>query len=369
MGSGESGRILYRHESPVSSLAVSPNQELIVSADTARNLKFFFFGDRGHRQTHRHASTSSSHIVQSGMAFHPSETSYALSDFDPTENPIVPTLEIWDYGARQPTRILTGHQKPVSNLAFHPQGKQLVAGLSDGTICVWNPDTGEYLHSWKDHISRVESLAYSPDGTKLASISSDSQLRIWNNTGKVLQAIAFDPFIAGSRVSWNDAGSRVVIGFGSSESKVIDVTSGKTVLVLPGGLGIYTPDGKQILYVEGPDGKQTNGTTIIACDALTGKETKRFEGHTNRVADLIVNADGQRLISIDAKELTVWNMNTRTQIMKLQPTQSAGSKFWGNRVFASPNSSTLACQGRETTILWSTSKITEPSQELEKEGP
>ena len=37
----------------------------------------------------------------------------------------------------------------------------------------------------------------------------------------------------------------------------------KTVLVLPGGSSIYTPDGKQILYVEVPDGKRTNGKHIM----------------------------------------------------------------------------------------------------------
>jgi WD40 repeat protein len=341
-------QVFYGHETHVVCFAVAPNNEFIVSADRAGELKVFSLTGMSNPRKYFTGN-------ERGLAFNPLDASYALAN---SNTP--PTIEIWDKGAQRPTRTLDGHLNKVRCLSFHPRGTELAAGLNDGTIYIWNPGTGESLRAWKAHESSIQSLAHAPNGTRLASISFDNQLKIWDsNTGELVQQMPY-PFMIGSRLSWNDDGTRIVAGTLNGRSTVIDVASGKTVLVLPGGSGIYTPDGKQILYVEVPDGKRTNGKHIIACDALTGKEKRRFVGHIMRIDDVIITADSQRAISIDKeKRIAVWNMNTGAQICKLRGTDG---DYNPSKLHIGPDGRTLAYQGYHTAV-WSTGKIAEPSQD------
>ena len=352
----ERKKVLNGHEDWVTCLAVAPNNEFIVSADNAGKVKVFSLTDKGNPWTH-HSQEGG------GIAFHPHESRYVLAKTNAT-------LEIWDHGAIKPTRTLSGHRKEVGSeaaqrtvnwLTFHPQGKQLAAGLGDGTICTWNPDTGKYLRSWKGHDSPIQSLAYSPDGTRLASISSeDKTLKIWNtHTAKIVRSIPFIPY--SFSLSWNKDGTRIVSGTSDFQSIVIDITSGKTIFALPGEQGTYTPDGKHILYVRGPKGNEIKRNTIIACDALTGKEIRRLTGHIDQIADMTITADNHRVISLDyGGMITVWNMNTGVQLLNLP----APEGFHGGRLFIGSHGRTFAYHGVDTTV-WSTGKITEPSQEEE----
>ena len=399
-------RVLRGHETRVCCFALHRSNNLVISADRAGKLKIFPLWDNPRQ-------------YRSGkLAFHPLETSFALTG-DKVAVGASPSTDVSskmaigietanDQGKRNfflctrighkttrnarklttlsrltPTgRAIDFHSgvedwEPELNdaecLTFHPQGNQLAAGLNDGTIYIWNPGTGESLRAWKAHESSIQSLAHAPNGTRLASISFDNQLKIWDsNTGELVQQMPY-PFMIGSRLSWNDDGTRIVAGTLNGRSTVIDVASGKTVLVLPGGSGIYTPDGKQILYVEVPDSKRTNGKHIIACDALTGKEKRRFKGHKNRVSDLVVTADNQRLISLDkGKGIAIWNMNTGTKIMNLHPSYDGARNLGADdikshKVHISPDGRSLAYQGNNGTTVWSSGKITKPSQA--EEGP
>ena len=115
--------------------------------------------------------------------------------------------------------------------------------------------------------------------------------------------------------------------------------------------------------------KKSKRDTIIACDALTGKEKRRFKGHKNRVSDLVVTADNQRLISLDkGKGIAIWNMNTGTKIMNLHPSYDGARNLGADdikshKVHISPDGRRLAYQGGDGTTVWSTGKITEPSQD------
>ena len=67
----------------------------------------------------------------------------------------------------------------VSSVAFSPDGKQIVCGLSDHTVRVWNADTGAEVRKLYGHGSYVTCVAVSPDGKRIVSGSSDNTLRVW----------------------------------------------------------------------------------------------------------------------------------------------------------------------------------------------
>jgi WD40 repeat protein len=52
----------------------------------------------------------------------------------------------------------------------------------------------------------------------------------------------------------------------------------------------FTPDGKHLLFID-------PGTALRLYEVSSGKEVRRFQGHTARVTDVAVSADGQRALS------------------------------------------------------------------------
>jgi WD40 repeat protein len=79
----------------------------------------------------------------------------------------------------------------------------------------------------------------------------------------------------------------------------------QAVAFLPGGKQILTGAGRPAL---GPD-RMAIPEPIRLLDAETGREIRRFEGHTSYVAQLEVSADGSRFVAW-AGEARVWDTNT-----------------------------------------------------------
>lgn len=67
----------------------------------------------------------------------------------------------------------------IFSLALSPDGTMVAAGYQDGTVRLWDMDTGERLIVLEGHTGRVMSLDFSPDGTLLASGGSDGTVRLW----------------------------------------------------------------------------------------------------------------------------------------------------------------------------------------------
>ena len=336
IGRQRRGRVFRGHETIVTHLAVAPNNEFLVSADGMGRLKVFSLTDPDNPRVHRVEDT------EHGLAFHPTKAGYAIAQSKGT-------IGIWNGRSRQPVRKLTGHQGKVRFLTFHPQGEQLAAGLQDGKMCLWNPETGEYLREWKGHQSEILAMAYSPDGRRLASTAIDNQLKIWDvKAGKLVRSI---PFAAYSKqLSWNADGTRVVSEVSKGQVWVVDVETGKTVLMIPGTKGIYSPDGKYIVCVSAE-----NWRVLYVCDALTGKKIGELRGHLERIADIVITPDSQRVISLDiGKTIAVWNMRTKLQLASIP----VGGNHVGGRLIIGPHGRTLAHLGIDATI-WSTGKSDE----------
>ena len=61
----------------------------------------------------------------------------------------------------------------MAGIAFSPDGHRLASGDTDGTVRLWNVDTGEPIARLTGHTDMVYSVAFSPDGHRLASTGYD----------------------------------------------------------------------------------------------------------------------------------------------------------------------------------------------------
>ena len=61
---------------------------------------------------------------------------------------------------------------PAHDVAFSPDGRRLAANDSspaDGSVKVWDAETGRELLSLPGHTGAIWGVAFSPDGTRIAS--------------------------------------------------------------------------------------------------------------------------------------------------------------------------------------------------------
>jgi WD40 repeat protein len=79
-------------------------------------------------------------------------------------------------------------RRPVVDIAFSADGSRLATGNTDGTVQIWDADTGEQQLVLRnrdgpderaDSAVRPGSIAFSPDGTKLVQASADGPVWIW----------------------------------------------------------------------------------------------------------------------------------------------------------------------------------------------
>jgi WD40 repeat protein len=63
---------------------------------------------------------------------------------------------------------LAGHVEVVACLAFSGEGQRIASAGWDGTVKLWEADSGRLIHTLEGHTDRVTSVAFSPDGKRLA---------------------------------------------------------------------------------------------------------------------------------------------------------------------------------------------------------
>lgn len=70
---------------------------------------------------------------------------------------------------------LSGHSDAVISVAISPDRETMASGSRDGTVKVWNLQTGECLCS----LVGCNPVAFSPDGQTLVTGGDGAQMLVW----------------------------------------------------------------------------------------------------------------------------------------------------------------------------------------------
>jgi WD40 repeat protein len=162
-------------------------------------------------------------------------------------------VRLWNAAGMRLLRELGGHDRPISALAFSPDGSRLASAAEDRMICLWEVDSGRELGKLARHTDHIQQLAWHPDGRVLVSAAWDRTARVWDTT-------TFEP----------------VILLNSHADRVTAMT--------------FNPDGKVLACAD-------SDKTIRLWDPLQGMELRVLEDRGEEIRALAFSADGKVLAS------------------------------------------------------------------------
>ncbi|KAJ2704779.1 U3 snoRNP protein [Coemansia sp. IMI 203386] len=92
------------------------------------------------------------------------------------------TFEIymWSMQTGKLLDVLSGHQAPISGLAFRPDGLSLASSSWDKSVRLWDAFNRSKIVERLEHGHEVLALAYRPDGKELCSSTLDGQIHFWD---------------------------------------------------------------------------------------------------------------------------------------------------------------------------------------------
>ena len=125
------------------------------------------------------------------------------------------TIRLWNPQTGAEKKTLTGNTDWIRQIAFSPDGEKLATGSLDRKVRMWDIQTGEYIDVPEEDARSVMAVAFSPDGQTLATSRANATLQLWDV--KMLLDKPPEPVVS---EDVNRGGSCEHLGFGISIGKL-----------------------------------------------------------------------------------------------------------------------------------------------------
>ncbi len=235
-------------------------------------------------------------------------------------------LTLWNIPSGVELRKLSwqSEDQHIQIAAFSPDSAFIITTTVDGSVQVWNVDTGKQTL----RINKIggSTTAFSPDGKLLAISSNMAEICLVELlTGKErcrLRTPFRSQYEADVLVFSPD--SRLLAWAGDDSVRLWDVVKGKVLRSFVGHQGTVTT------IAFSPSSSSTASGGVLASGSVDGtvrlwktdtaEELRCFDGHLGAVQHLAFNEDGRMLISAGSDQcIYIWDAASRAAVQSGEP--------------------------------------------------
>lgn len=219
---------------------------------------------------------------------------------------------------------LMGSSQMVGDIAITREAATMLVASADGTLRRWH--IGNQGTMFREHVDAVTSVTRMPNDERVATGSGDGTIKIWDlQTGSTTHTLrptrsaehrdSMEPGIAAFAVTPD--GSRIVAGDENGSAFVLDVASGRTIAEMKShDLTVWSvavsPDGIHAVTGSG------DGIARV-WRVADGTEVGVLKGHDKGIEAVAVTPDGLRYVTASEDGTArIWSAETRTELLLLQ---------------------------------------------------
>ncbi len=295
----------FIHTDEVWNLDFSPDGKLLTTV-TNDNLVRTWNVEKG--------ETTSPNIEFKGAwkcAYFPDSKRFAVAA-SAASNPFVKVFEV-ETGKEILT--LSGHTQRIRAVDVSPDGKTIASGSLDGTVRIWNAETGEELRkinfAIKDKSTEINDVSFSKTGEKLAVVGFETLSVIDTKSYKqtdtdLIQFADKNVQLTGWKIAFSPLEKTIAIG--NYYGEVIFLDSDKLSIIKV--LRNHQVNVKSLAY--SPDGKTlATGSwdrTVKFIDVQSGEVINELKGHFAGIHELAYSPDGKILATASGDfNVNLWN--------------------------------------------------------------
>jgi len=243
------------------------------------------------------------------------------------------TIRIWDNQTGQEIRRIDAPDNIPTSAVYSPDSQTILTSGTDSKLYLWDAESSDLIRTFAGHEQATTSVVFSADGRQALSGSLDHTLRLWDvETGEAIRifeghnGVVLDVDLsADGRYAASSSGD-VSISNDTADAtdrtiRIWDIETGEQLwqFAPPGGFMRtvkFSPDSR---YALSATWSSTTGGILSLWNLETGEEARRFYGHTDIISGVAFSPDGGTIISASwDRTLRLWNITNGIEVARFE---------------------------------------------------